>query len=495
MWTRRLMLAAGAGAALPAQGQPSGLLSPTTFFNPSNARIAEVFATIAFGGDAETAAPARPRLQRFRMPMRIGLIGDEAERYAAWVERHAAELARITRQPIAVVTEAPNVLVLLSPDPAAWLRTSPWRAALVRAFGTDAALEDFLGALTPRTGGLLAPAMRRDAPEEIGGAVIAIPTGRDPAMVWTAIVEELAQATGLLGDDPRSGWSIFSDQSPWCDLTDQDRWLLRLLYDRAIAPGMTPRAAQRAAAEAMRRLRPADVVAGPALPDLAASEAAVVEAFVTLAFASPGAAPGTRRDRLARWDAPVRLRVVADAEGVPWRHWVGEQAGHLAFLTRHVVELVTEGEANLVLLLARDPARLLAEPGTRQVLEAAFGPLDEMEHALPRMASVPAWRVTAFADAARTRPRAAIAVVRADQAPPRIWAGIVEMTAAALGQFGRVATPVDSCLSDATPHLDLTPLDQRLLRLLYLGALRPGQTRAEARAAALSAVGLSAVAP
>jgi hypothetical protein len=43
--------------------------------------------------------------------------------------------------------------------------------------------------------------------------------------------------------------------------------------------------------------------------------------------------------------------------------------------------------------------------------------------------------------------------------------------------------------------VDLTPLDQRVLRLLYLSALRPGMTREEARAAAQRAVGLSRIAP
>jgi hypothetical protein len=348
-------------------------------------------------------------------------------------------------------------------------------------------VEAFLAAIAPTDAGQLTPAFAPGRPHEIAGGLVLIPTGRDPALVWGAIVEELSQLLGLLGDDDRVGWSVFNDSSPYVDLTEPDRWLVRLLFDRAIRPGMTRAEALRAAQEAMRRLRPTGVMDGPGLPDLAPTDAEVVEAFLSLAFAGG-------RTRLVRWSDPVRARVLTDTAAAPYRSWAGAQIGHLAFLTRHAIE-ATEAGANLVLLIAQDPAAELARPGLRAALAAGFGPLDELDRILARGPAPPASRITAYADAERTRPRAAIVVVRGDAPPPRIWAGLVAQTSSVLGDFGHDDALRDSSFRTVLPHLDLTPLDQRLLRLLYLSSLRPGMTRAEAREAAQRAVGLSRIAP
>ncbi|WP_270939362.1 DUF2927 domain-containing protein, partial [Falsiroseomonas oryzae] len=250
-------------------------------------------------GDAGTGAPARTRLQRFRMPMRIAVLGEDAPRYAPWVARHAAELARLTGQAIGVGGMAQaNVPLVLSPDPARFLRSSAEAAPVRRMFAGRGAMEHLLAGLTPETGGLLSPGFPREGGHEITGGLVLVRTDRDPAMVWAAIVEELSQLLGLLGDDPAIGWSVFNDTSPYCDLTGLDRWLLRLLYQPGIAPGMTRAEAQRAALAAMRRLRPGDVAEGPGQPALEPDDAAVVDAFLRLAFADPGAMPGSRRTRL-----------------------------------------------------------------------------------------------------------------------------------------------------------------------------------------------------
>lgn len=480
---RRHLIAAALALPGAARGQVPAteqLIAPATFFNPTNDRIADAFCTIAFGGDAETGAPPRSRLLRFRTPMRIALLGEDAARHAPWVARHAQHLARLTGQRIELADLAQaNVVLLLTPDAPRFLRTGGHRAAIARMFGGEAALDAFLGAITPAQGGLLTPAFEAGRPHDIAGGLVLIPTGRDPALVWGGIVEELTQLLGLLGDDGRVGWSVFNDNSPYVDLTEPDRWLVRLLYDRAIRPGMTRPEALRAAQEAMRRLRPSGVMDGPGLPDLAPTEAEVVDAFLSLAFADG-------RARLARWTDPMRVRVVTDAESAPYATWAGAQIGHLAFLTRHAIE-ATAGEANLHVVIARDPAAM------RGAL-AGSGLVADFDRALSR-GPAPAFRVAAFADADRTRPRAGIVFVRGDAPTPRIWAGLVSQTSRALGDFGLDDRLEASSFRSTLPYLDLTPLDQRLLRLLYLSALRPGMTRDEARAAAQRAVGLSRIAP
>lgn len=63
----------------------------------------------------------------------------------------------------------------------------------------------------------------------------------DPALFTRAcVVEEMAQVMGLPNDVPGLKFSIFSDDSAHVDLTAEDRWMLRMLYDPRLKPGMAP---------------------------------------------------------------------------------------------------------------------------------------------------------------------------------------------------------------------------------------------------------------
>ncbi len=62
-------------------------------------------------------------------------------------------------------------------------------------------------------------------------------------LLETCIEEELAQAMGLLNDDENVRPSIFNDDQEFALLTRHDELLLRILYDRRLAPGMSPETA------------------------------------------------------------------------------------------------------------------------------------------------------------------------------------------------------------------------------------------------------------
>lgn len=51
--------------------------------------------------------------------------------------------------------------------------------------------------------------------------------------------EEIAQGLGLVNDSPRARPSIFNDNDEFATLTRQDELMLRILYDRRLAPGMS----------------------------------------------------------------------------------------------------------------------------------------------------------------------------------------------------------------------------------------------------------------
>ncbi len=78
-----------------------------------------------------------------------------------------------------------------------------------------------------------------------------------PAVIRDAcIVEELVQSLGLMNDDPRARPSIFNDSQEYLDLTSHDEFLLRILYDPRVRPGMTVRQMNPLVQQIIREVRP-----------------------------------------------------------------------------------------------------------------------------------------------------------------------------------------------------------------------------------------------
>jgi hypothetical protein len=494
---RRPILLVSAGALLAgrlrAQQQtlgaslrpPDAWSSPTTHFNPTNMQIGQSFGRIALGGDAATGARPLSRLQRFRMPMRILAVGEDAPRYAPMLRRHLDELSRLTGQVFTRPDGAPpNLVCVLSPDPRRFIGAEPQRAEFLRLLGSQRWLDAVLDMIVPGTVGTFHTFVSASRAPEIVAAFMVIPTDAHPVLIRAAITEEFSQVLGLVGDDPRVGWSVFSDHSPYADLTDQDRWMLRTLFQPAIVPGLSLRDATAAATDAMRRLRPGDMAAGSMHPADDPDDEAVVEAFLRLAFGPrPG---GVRRTRLARWEGRVRVRIVTDPGSEGYGSYALEHLAHLAFITRHAFDLVSDRTANLLIVLARDPAAAIAAVDIPMPQTApSRGPPGTSEHGA---------HLLAYADEARTRIAAGLCVIRA-AAPTLIWHAMVHHLSAMLGDLAAPAGMAGTVFGADSPWTDLTALDRRVLRLLHLSALQPGQTAVEARAAARQAVALSRLAP
>lgn len=81
-------------------------------------------------------------------------------------------------------------------------------------------------------------------------AVAVIPAEHPDLMRLACIHEELAQSLGLPNDSNTARPSIFNDDQEFAFLTRQDEMMLRILYDRALYPGMT-RAVARPVVEAL----------------------------------------------------------------------------------------------------------------------------------------------------------------------------------------------------------------------------------------------------
>jgi hypothetical protein len=72
----------------------------------------------------------------------------------------------------------------------------------------------------------------------------------------SCLEEEIVQSLGLRNDDPKVRPSIFNDDEEFALLTDHDEYLLRILYDRRLRPGMDAREAMPVVREIIAELRP-----------------------------------------------------------------------------------------------------------------------------------------------------------------------------------------------------------------------------------------------
>jgi len=198
------------------------------------------------------------RLRRWEQPIRLRLVFGESVPAAQRAEDRrsleslADRLSALSGRRITLTTGRANFLVLfLDLDER-------------RAFGDD------LVRLMPR----ISPVVVREVTESprdtfcaayamsdsaegsaYTAAVVLIKAEHAGLMRLSCIHEELAQAMGLANDSPLARPSIFNDDEEFALMTQHDEFLMRILYDRRLRPGMTPEEARpivrRIAAELM----------------------------------------------------------------------------------------------------------------------------------------------------------------------------------------------------------------------------------------------------
>lgn len=190
-----------------------------------------------------TQRPQSSRLRRFDAPVRLHLdfddslppeaIAEDRSRVAAY----AARLARVTGHPVSVTAAADqanfHVLVLSE----ASRRASGDRLRSVLPELDDATLR--LVTDLPLSISCLALALS-DRGTGAYTRAIAIVRSELPDLSRTACYhEEIAQGLGLANDSPQARPSIFNDSMEFAYLTTHDEYLLRILYDPRLQPGMT----------------------------------------------------------------------------------------------------------------------------------------------------------------------------------------------------------------------------------------------------------------
>lgn len=91
---------------------------------------------------------------------------------------------------------------------------------------------------------------------EIKWAIAVFPDHRPKEHMWACVVEELTQVLGLANDSASVNPSIFNDVSRHFSLTEHDKWMLRMFYDRRITAGMPRELALAMGRTILQEIRP-----------------------------------------------------------------------------------------------------------------------------------------------------------------------------------------------------------------------------------------------
>ncbi|MEM9783464.1 MAG: DUF2927 domain-containing protein [Pseudomonadota bacterium] len=203
-------------------------------------------ADIRLAGSESNAAP-NP-LQRWERPIRYSLFGSAATlRDMKEVDGFMGRIGRLTGLPVVPATTAPNLIVLITSSEerdAVQAALNQHHPALGRSFALWRSSPEIVCAAT----NLIAGANRH----EIVFGLIMIGEEVRGLLRQSCLHEEITQALGLGNDHPAVRPSIFNDDEEFALLTLHDQWLIRLLYDQRLSPGMT----EREAVDVLRRILP-----------------------------------------------------------------------------------------------------------------------------------------------------------------------------------------------------------------------------------------------
>ncbi|KMK66747.1 DUF2927 domain-containing protein [Puniceibacterium sp. IMCC21224] len=206
------------------------------------------FVRIALEEEYERGEGLRPsngapgRIKKWELPVRVtaefGPSVSEAQRTkdTAELSRYVDRLSRVTGHPVLMSESAANFHVLfMSEDDRALIK--PRIRALVPDINpASLAIFDRL----PRAIHCLVIAFSDSPGGYSYGRAIALVRAEHPDLLRRSCIhEEVAQGLGLANDSPRARPSIFNDDDEFALLTTQDEYLLKMLYNPRLTPGMS----------------------------------------------------------------------------------------------------------------------------------------------------------------------------------------------------------------------------------------------------------------
>lgn len=233
----------------------------------TDAQITDGFFKIAFGAEFHIAGQV-DRIRKYTVPIRVYVDSQAKPDRRHQVAEVVADIrSRIKHLDIAIAEqrESANVVVTL-------VRDRDLGKTIRALYGRDRARQ-IQRSLEPQC----LSGFRKDASFRIIKSDVLLVVDSGDFIFYDCVYEELLQALGPINDDPTVPWSMFNDKVQMGFFDVYDQYLLNILYDPRVQPGMTR--------QEVRALLP------QILPDVRAFVASVNDLNAT----SSGGTPGRKR--------------------------------------------------------------------------------------------------------------------------------------------------------------------------------------------------------
>jgi hypothetical protein len=191
--------------------------------------IRDGFFKIAFGAELQLEAPAG-RVRKFDEPVRIFVVSKGVPDRRPEIAAIVADIrARVNHLDVAITNDrqAANFSVTLVAD-------RDLRRTIRSRYGNDKARR-IQQSLAPQC----LSGIGKDNRYRIRRAEVILPVDAGEFAFYDCAYEELLQALGAINDDRSVPWTMFNDDVQMGFFDVYDQYLLNILYDPRIRPGMT----------------------------------------------------------------------------------------------------------------------------------------------------------------------------------------------------------------------------------------------------------------
>ena len=194
----------------------------------SDAEILEGFFKTAFGAEYHLAGRV-DRIRKFAAPVRVYAEGPRADRKAQLATVVADIGAHIAHLDIAMADslEAANVAVTL-------VRDRDLDRTIAKTYGRERA-RDIKTSLDPQC----LSGFRKNEHYEIQHSDVILTVDASDFVFFDCAYEELLQSLGPINDTSSVPWTMFNDKVSMGFFDVFDQFILNILYDPRIKPGMT----------------------------------------------------------------------------------------------------------------------------------------------------------------------------------------------------------------------------------------------------------------
>ena len=226
------ILVAWSFAARPAHAEPLEITAnrsaeQTAF---TDAEIADGFFRVAFGAELDVTGKAN-RIRKFEKPARVFVDDRAGSRRRAEIAAVVADIAaRVDHLDLKMTDDrrTANIVVTLVRDQDALRQT-------LRAFYGRAQAAQIEQRLLPEC----LSGFGEDANHRIDRAEVILSVNSGDFRFLDCAYEEILQALGPINDDRSVPWTMFNDEVQMGYFDVYDQYLLNILYDPRVRPGMT----------------------------------------------------------------------------------------------------------------------------------------------------------------------------------------------------------------------------------------------------------------